>query len=374
ISWINSSTLYVISADTPSGTNCNTGETPGETVYADLTVTFGLPKIGQFFLPAKQHVGSLKIHEIGLPKKEIAALCSKTLLIDRETAFRGIKKRLGNEDKNRVGRVLVIAGSTGMTGAAVLTAMAALRSGAGIVTLLVPESLNTIFEIKLTEEMTIPLADNSKGFFCINNVETAKVIASNYDVVAIGPGLGRSEETIGFVKGLLLSPEIKAAVIDADALFALSNDTEIISNLKYPVVITPHEREFRRLISPAIIPVKGDERVTFLRKTAKKFKKTVIVLKGSPSLVCCDAEEVYINTTGNAGMATAGSGDVLTGITAALLAQNKDASSAAVSAVYLHGLSGDMAKEKLTEYAMTSGDIITFLPEAFKECIKENDE
>jgi NAD(P)H-hydrate epimerase len=292
---------------------------------------------------------------------------STTHLISSVDARNGLRIRVGNEHKNSVGRVLVIAGSKGMTGAAVLAASSALRSGSGIVTLLSPESLNNIYEVKLTEVMTYPLPDGDKGFFDSRNIQDALELCEKYEVIAIGPGLGRQPETIEFIRGLLTGICKRAVVLDADGLFPFTGKINELASLKMPLIITPHEGELCRITADNSVPSKADERIAFLSKTARKLKNCTIVLKGGPTLVSTSSEEVYINATGNAGMATAGSGDVLTGIIAGLLSQNKDVKKAVLSGVYLHGLAGDKAKEKLTEYALTAGSIIEYLPEAFKE-------
>ncbi len=374
IELINSSGVRVISVDAPSGINCNTGEVDNTAVQATTTVTFGLPKIGQLFYPAKKYVGRLKTHDIFTSPIDYESVCGKTALIDAKLASAGLRHRIGNEHKNSFGRVLVVSGSKGMTGAAVLCAKGAMRSGAGSVTLAVQESLNNIYEIKLTEEMTISLPDNGKGCFESHNVDSLIEIIPSFDVIAIGPGLGRSIQTANFTKQLLSKVRNIPIVIDADALFPFASNPALLGEIAAPIVLTPHSGELKRLIGIESIPETALDKVSFVRETGKIIP-VPFLLKGGPTLVCMENEEVYINTSGNAGMATAGSGDVLTGLIAGLWAQQKNSGGKMplLSATYIHGLAGDIAREKKTEYAMTAGDIVDSLAEAFRKVDKQNE-
>lgn len=364
---INASRALVLAADTPSGTNCDSGEASDCAVLADVTVTFGLPKIGQLFYPARAHVGDLRVKDIGLSTKQTVSLCGSFELITASTAKAGILERKGFEHKNSCGRVLVVAGSTGMTGAACLTAHAALRSGAGMVTLCVPDSLNPIFEAKLTEEMTLPLPDNKKGFLTAKHEKKILSILNTYDAVVIGPGLGKNQSTQSLIRGLVRKSPIPV-ILDADGLNAFEGRTGQLASCKSQILLTPHDGEFRRLTRCEVVPTQGLDRINLVRRKARCLK-TGLILKGPSTLVTFSPEKTYINTTGNPGMATAGAGDVLSGLIAGLFVQIHDLEKAARAAVYLHGLSGDAAALELTENALIASDLIQYLPQAFKEVL-----
>ncbi|MFH0921908.1 MAG: NAD(P)H-hydrate dehydratase [Fibrobacterota bacterium] len=365
---MNASGRPVVSVDTPSGIDSNTGAVNGSAVRATETVTMGLPKLGQLFYPARTHVGHLLACDIGydlrLLKKQPPPLAHWT---DRALARAGIPTRPGDTHKNRCGRVLCVAGSRGLTGAAVLSAHAVLRSGAGVVTLCVPESLNIIFEIKLTEEMTLPLKDAGKGFLGTRHAKTVLKAAESYDVLLVGPGLGRSPDTRALVRTLTLKSPVPV-VLDADGINAFEGKAGLLKTARSPLVLTPHEGEFLRLTRHAAVPQQGPERIRFTCE-AQKALCAGLVLKGASTLVSFTPDEVYINTSGNAGMATAGAGDVLTGLLAGLFAQGRDLKSAAITAVYLHGLAGDIAARTRGVHGLIASDILERLPDAFLETL-----
>lgn len=364
---INASPVHVLSVDTPSGADSETGEVPAEAVRANVTVTFGLPKQGQLFHPARGHVGELTVKDIGLPAKDAERLCGQVRTIDRATALQGVVLRRGDEHKNRCGRVLVVAGSTGLTGAACLTATAALKSGAGVVTLAVPESLNPIFEIKLTEVMTRPFPDRGKGFLSAAHAGPILALARDYDILALGPGLGSAPATAALARGLAQNSPVPV-VLDADGINAFKGRAPELTKAKSPLLITPHEGETRRLLGLKQVPTTAGERIAFCRETAAKLG-CGLLLKGATTLVAFPGRPLHVNTTGNPGMATAGAGDVLTGLIAGLAAQGAGLEKAAVTAAWLHGLSGDAAALALTEYPLTAGDLISYLPHAFKDLL-----
>jgi len=360
---INASGAKVLSVDAPSGVDCDTGRADRDAVAADVTVTMGLPKIGQFFYPARGLVGELTIKDIGIPLSEAARRCGRVAATDAALAAKGILVRRGDTHKNLCGRVLIVAGSTGLTGAAVLSARAALKSGAGVVTLCVPESLNPVFEIKLTEEMTCPLPDNSRGFLTDSNAKDILKRLAGYDVLVLGPGLSRNPGTEKLAQTLALKSPVPV-VLDADGLNAFAGRAALLKKARSSLVITPHEGEFRRMTGVKKIG-EGPERIG----TLLRWQKTLgigIVLKGAPTLVSFGKGKAFINTTGNPGMATAGAGDVLTGLIGGLFAQSKDLASASLTGVYLHGLAGDAAALELTQNCLTAQDLIDFLPSAFK--------
>lgn len=267
-----------------------------------------------------------------------------------------------NCNKYTRGKTAIIGASTGMTGAVALAARAASKSGCGLVSVVVPDSLNTIFEIKLTEEMSVPL-NSENGAFKGDDTEKLFEILSKCKSVATGMGAGKSKGYQKVLKWLLREYEGKI-ILDADALNIIAEKTYY---LKPGVIMTPHTGEFSRLtgISSAEIENNREE----LAKKYAKEKSVNLVLKGKDTIVT-DGERVYINKTGNKGMAKGGSGDVLSGIIASLTAQGMESFDASVCGVYLHGLAGDIAKEKYTDMAMTASDIIKCIPDAYKENLK----
>lgn len=265
--------------------------------------------------------------------------------------------------KGDYGRVLVIAGSVGMTGAACLCAQAALRAGAGLVRLALPQSLNIVAEIKLTCVISEPMPETAEWTISREARDLLYDLSQEADVVAVGPGLGRNEETDDLVHFLIQTVE-KPLVIDADGLNAVAPHPEIFRNAKAPLTLTPHPGEMARLLG---LPSAGEvqkNRVQIASEFAQTYQ-TLVVLKGHHTIVT-DGQRAYINATGNPGMATAGSGDVLTGLIAGLIPQFGQPFDAAQLGVFLHGLAGDLAAKELTQYCTTAEDILGRLPEAFK--------
>lgn len=273
-----------------------------------------------------------------------------------------IPGRKEDSHKGDYGRVLIVAGSKGMTGAAYLAALGALRSGSGLVTCGVPESLNTIMEIKLTEAMTLPLPENKDNGLGLKSKKIILDFSAKCDVVAIGPGLGTSDGTKKLVRELL--KRIKCPVVlDADGINALEGKMGIIKRRKLKTVLTPHPGEMARLIRKDIDFVQR-HRVE-VTKDAAKASGAIVCLKGHKTVVASPEGEVYVNDTGNSGMATGGMGDVLTGMVASFIGQGIEFFSAVVSAVYLHGLAGDIAAEEMGPFSMLATDLVKFLPSAF---------
>ena len=256
--------------------------------------------------------------------------------------------------------MLIIAGSTGMTGAAALAAASSLRTGAGLVTLGIPASLNPILEVKLTSAMTHPFPDTGRGTFAYGGKDEILKFAQDFDIIAIGPGLGREKETIHLVLELLAELD-KPLVIDADALYAIAQDMSVLAKIKREAILSPHPGEMSRLTGKATPEIQKSR-----LETAAGFArehKVILVLKGHRSVIT-DGAKFYINPTGNPGMATAGSGDVLTGAIAALLAQEFSAFDAAELGVYLHGLAGDLAAQEKGQISLIAEDILDKLPQA----------
>lgn len=274
-----------------------------------------------------------------------------------------IRPRTDDSHKGDYGKVFVVAGSPGMTGAAYLTSQAALRSGSGLVISGIPGSLNPIMEVKLTEVMTRPLSETGSGTLGAKAKPEIIEAAEECDVVALGPGLGTKKETVTLVKDLI-RVLTRPLVLDADGLNAFEGDVETLGMRKFRTVITPHPGEMARLLDREISAIQSD-RIGVARSVAE-LTDCVVCLKGHRTVVAGPDGSSYVNETGNSGMATGGSGDVLTGMIASFIGQGIDDYSAAVSGVYLHGLAGDIAAEKKGPFSMIASDIIDCLPEAFK--------
>ena len=356
--------IPIISLDIPSGVNGENGAVLGSAILASDTVSFGYPKMGHYLYPGKMHTGRLHVVPISLPPESAdAAGVSAFTLSEGEAALK-LKKRLPWGHKGTFGKVAVIAGSTGMTGAACLTATAALKSGAGIVTAAVPSSLNPILENKLTEVMTYPLKDTGHGTLSRNCVKDIPEFLKDKDVLAIGPGLGREDDIYDILEYILAGQSIPI-VLDADGLNHVSKNLGLLVDYKHPVVITPHPGEMARLIGMTADEVSSQPieiAVNFAKKTNK-----IVLLKGATSVVANPRGEVYINNTGNNGMATAGSGDVLTGIIAGLIAQKHEPFDAAVLGAFLHGLAGDEVVCEKGQDSLTAGDILEKIPSVIKK-------
>ena len=281
-----------------------------------------------------------------------------------------LNSRKSNTHKGSYGRVLVLAGSPGLTGAAYLCSKAALRSGSGIVTLGVPESLNPVMEAKLTCVMTCPLPETKES--TLSNKARNKImkLCETHDVVALGPGLSQQPETRGLILWLIKNID-RDMVIDADGLNALTDNVNVLHKIKKNVVLTPHPGEMSRLTGLVSAMDMQNDRlntatqfVQSIRKKLSDEKKLILVLKGDKTIVA-DCGKVYVNRTGNPGMATAGAGDVLTGIIVSLIGQGHDLFDASQLGVYIHGLAGDIAAKKKGELSMIASDIIEYLPDAF---------
>ncbi len=284
--------------------------------------------------------------------------------------------RKSNTHKGSYGRVLVLAGSPGMTGAAYLSSKAALRSGSGIVTLGIPESLNPVMETKLTCVMTYPLPETKASTLSNKGRKEILKLCETHDVVALGPGLSQQPETRELILWLIKTID-RTMVIDADGINALADNVDVLHKIKQNVVLTPHPGEMSRLTGlRSAKDVQKDRLNTasqFVQSIQKKLKgerKLVLVLKGDKTMVA-DYEKVYVNRTGNPGMATAGAGDVLTGIIVSLIGQGFDVFDASQLGVYIHGLAGDIAARRKGELSMIASDIIDYLPDAFMKYKKE---
>ncbi len=378
IEQINAAGQHVVAVDLPSGVEADTGQVPGVCVSASVTVTFGLAKIGHLFFPGRSFCGDLELTDIDFPPQAVATCPTRTFLISAEAVAALIPNRAPDAHKGSCGSVAVIAGSVGMSGAAALTADSALLCGAGRVSLGVPASLNDIMEIKLTEVMTRPLPEvKRRRCLSLRALGEIEAMLEKTDCLAVGPGLGTYRETAELVRRLLTRQlgggDRLPIVIDADGINAFSGFTDILKQgaLAHPLVLTPHVGEFARLTGTDKAAL-CEQPLEHARAFATEYG-VILVLKGAPTLVALPDGRVMVNPTGNAGMATAGSGDVLTGTVAGLIAQGLPADDAACVGVFLHGLSGDLARERLGQWGMKAGDISRCLPEAVSQAARQSD-
>lgn len=354
----------IVALDIPSGLNSDEGSIPGPSISAMLTVTFGLPKRGLILYPAASRAGRVVTVDIGLPRQLLTDPFLEVSLTQAEDLAGALPRRDPNAHKGTYGHVLVLAGSPGKTGAAAMCAFSALRIGAGLVTLALPESLNDAMEAKLTEVMTEPLPETGERTIAYAALEKVLALMKDKRAIAIGPGLSIHPETAELVRAVVQT--VKAPiVVDADGINALGPNLEMLRNASFPPILTPHPGELARLLG-----IDRDEivrnRIPIAQKVAASFG-VHLVLKGARTLVVNPDGRVAINMTGNAGMATGGTGDVLTGLIVGLLAQGVDADLATRTGVYLHGLAGDLAAGAVGQEAMVASDVMTQIPEAIRQ-------
>ncbi len=361
---VNSSGTTVLAVDTPSGLNCDTGEQPKSCVRATYTATLALPKVGHYFYPGKSYCGVTKIIDIGIPAKVLDGLNLSVNLTTPWQVHDLIPDREPTAHKGEAGKLFMVAGSVGMTGAATLAAQAAVKSGCGLVTVGCPKSLNDILEIKLTEAMTRPLPEvRSARCLALRGLGDILQGIGNADASCLGPGIGRHHDTKELFKRLIAGLD-RPAVLDADGLFPFSGQPELLKNCKADLVLTPHIGEFSRLSGLSIEQINQDR-----IKAASDFAIAtgkVVLLKGAPTIIASSNGSCFINPTGNPGMATGGSGDVLSGLIGALLALRMSAYDAAICGAFIHGWAGDLAQRAVGTFGMSAGNIINYLPKAFK--------
>lgn len=360
---INGSGLPVVSIDLPSGMSADTADLIGDCVEATITVTLGAPKLPLILPPAEGKAGDVVIADIGIPAGVFEALEGPRVeLLTRERIRALITPRASDVHKGDFGRVLIVAGSRGKTGAAVLAAQGALRSGAGLVTVAAPASVVPIVAAAAAEYMTESLADLDGA---VELAAVDQVLASAADVMAVGPGLGRGPHVGAFVRELFERSEMPL-VLDADALNAFAGEpAALVGRDGREVIITPHPGEMARLVGCSVDDVQAD-RVGMARDFAA-LHKVYVVLKGYRSLIATPDGKVFVNPTGSPGMATGGTGDVLAGMLAAWLAQLLDAEAACRLAVYLHGAAGELAEADHGEVSMTAGDLVDHIGDAVLE-------
>jgi len=384
IEMMNKLSGYKVAVDIPSGVNGDNGSIEGSAVKAGTTITMGLLKRGHLLYPGKEYCGDVKIANLGVSYESLRDAFN-TFLLDQEFVKENLPKRKPNGHKGTFGSVLVVAGGKGYSGAACLTSLGALSSGAGLVRLCYPISINTAVEKKLTEVIKVPLPATSEDTLALIGFYKIKEVAQQSTVIAIGPGITTDTETKELTQKIITSFDLPM-IIDADGLnnITLVHLFRIPKHRRLNTVLTPHPGEFERLFkvnvekmtspSPGPSPSRGEDkgegetkgRIDICREWAKKLSIT-IVLKGAPTIISDANGNVYINPTGNSGLAKGGSGDVLTGMIAGFIAQGASPLIAACIGVYLHGYAADLAVKDKTEYSLVATDLIKTLPKAIQK-------
>lgn len=364
IGFANSLKLPRVSVDLPSGAACDTGKVEGDCVRADLTVTFSTLKPCHVTYPAADFCGRVVPVGIGMPDRAFEGLDSGMETIDRPSVEAVCAPRRSDAHKGSFGSPLLVCGSYGMAGAAGVAARAALRSGAGIVHLALPKSIYPILAQGLYEPVFLPLEEDGDGRVSFYALTALREQLQKASALLIGPGLGRGGDVARVVEELLQCADCPV-VLDADGINALAGRIDMIEDAKTQVVLTPHPGEMARLLSCTTAEVQAD-RVGTATAAAKR-SGAIVVLKGARTVIALPGGEIYINLTGNPGMATGGSGDALAGMLAAFLGRGIEPSLAARAAVYFHGAAGDLAAAELSETAMLPTDLIDRLPFVFSK-------
>ena len=359
---INAAGRPVVAVDLPSGLHADSGISLGRSVRAALTVTFGLPKLGLYQNQGIDLSGEVMIVDIGFPSAYIDAIDCRTILMTPQVVQGFFPRREPSSHKGTYGHAGIIAGSVGKTGAAAMAAQAALRVGAGLVTVATPSSVNDILEAKLLEAMTVPMPETKARTFSRTALDRLVSFMTAKDAVAIGPGLSTHPETVELVQALTKQLD-RPTVLDADALNALTGRTALLASCKTPPIITPHPGEMARLEPEATSQTVNNDRIGTATRFARE-RGLFVVLKGARTVVARPDGTVAICPTGNPGMATAGTGDELTGMVVGLLAQGLPSWEAACAATYLHGAAGDLAAASKGQAGMIARDVLEHIPAA----------
>ncbi len=354
VSLINSCGAKVVSVDIASGVASDSGAIMGCAVNADLTVTFTAPKAGHLLTPGCFHQGQLEVVDIGIPPEAVSTEDPIAISADGSLVMPMLSQRPQDSHKGDFGKLLIIGGSVGFTGAPTMAAKAALRCGSGLVYLAVPEKIYSISAVKNDEAMVFPLPCDSEGRLTTDALPEILRRMGKSDVCLIGPGLGQSDELDNLICEIVSNSTIPL-VIDADGINCLSRNIDILKSAKCPIVLTPHDGELARLGGSSDHKLQG----------AKSFASAhgcILVSKGHRTVTAAPDSRAVINTTGNAGMAVGGSGDVLAGMAASLIGQGLPPFEAAFAAVWLHGRAGDLCADLIGQYGMLPTDIIDALP------------
>jgi ADP-dependent NAD(P)H-hydrate dehydratase / NAD(P)H-hydrate epimerase len=360
---MNRSRRRTVAIDLPSGLHADSGQILGTAVQALLTVTLARPKRGLYLGDGPNVAGIIRIGDIGIPPEVIARAKIPLQLLDAVSLRAILPPRKRAAHKGSFGHAGIIAGSSGKTGAAAMAALGALRAGAGLVTVSIPEGLHGVLESKLLEAMTFPVAETASHSLAKAAKASLLGFAAAKTAVAMGPGIGCETETVGLVQELIT--EIKRPlVLDADGINALAGHAHILRRAQAPVILTPHPGEMARLLGTSAGDVQKD-RLGVAGGFAREFNVHV-VLKGAGTVIAAPDGALAVNPTGNPGMATGGTGDVLTGMIVGFLAQGLSPWDAACAGTYLHGLAGDLAAARRGEIGMIARDLVDAIPEAIR--------
>ncbi|SFM41483.1 NAD(P)H-hydrate dehydratase [Thermodesulforhabdus norvegica] len=366
IETINSMGVPVLAVDIPSGVDGSSGRIMGVAVRATATATFGLPKIGHVQWPGAENTGRLKVLDIGFPPSVIESRGLRRYLLVESLVGRWLQKRNLITHKGNAGHVAILAGSPGKTGAAAMAAMGAVRGGAGLVTLMVPKSLNPILEEKITEPMTLPLDETLTQTVSLSAEEKIISFVSSKQCFALGPGLSLEPEPQYLVRKLIPAVDCPM-VIDADGLTAISENVEVLRDARAPVILTPHPGEMARLTGMTVPEIQADR--LGVAQTFSREYGVIVVLKGFRTVVASPDGRAAVNTSGNPAMASGGMGDILTGLISAFLAQGMDPFEAACTGVYVHGAAADrVVREKLWgTRGLAATDLLDWIPRIIAE-------
>lgn len=367
IEYLNGSGKPVLAVDMPSGLNADTGQPCGICIQAHTTVTFAFPKCGHYLYPGAGYTGHLEVIDIGIPSHIVSKTAPTQQLLTTDIIRDNWIYRAPDIHKGTAGHLLIIAGSPGKTGAAAMTAIAAMRIGSGLVTLGIPKSLNPILESQILEAMTDPLPETQYGQLDESSFDRIMALLADKKCLAIGPGIGMA----GGTKKLLcriIQQSICPVVIDADGLNHLAEEKKLFKALKVPVVLTPHPGEMARLTGRSVKDIQLD-RIGCARSFAKAYQ-VHIVLKGAGTVIAHPDGHVYVNPTGNSGMASGGMGDVLTGLIAGLITQGHTPEQATHIAVFLHGMAADDLAETNGPVGFLASEVMNRIPETLSKLLE----
>jgi len=356
IDWLDRQPAPVVAVDVPSGIDASTGQVLGAAPACALTVTFGFPKLAHVLPPGCELCGDVRVVDIGIPGALLAGTAPQARWLTASEAARLVPSRPGQAHKGTFGHLLVVAGSKGLTGAATLASIAALRAGAGLVTLAGPVAAAIAPEV-----MSAAIPDGGRGFLTGDAFDAIARLASNKQALALGPGLGRADETRALVRRLVAELAVPM-VVDADALIAVADEPAVLRSPRAQRILTPHPGEMGQLAGMSAAAVQAD-RLGVARRFARDHG-CVVVLKGAGTVVAHPDGSASINSTGNPGMSTGGMGDVLTGIVGALLAQRMSAEHAAELGVYLHGAAGDRSVREVGSTGLLASEVAEQVPRA----------
>jgi len=367
IEWINDSGKPVFSVDIPSGLNSETGQICGACIRATATATFAFAKCGHVLHPGWGLSGALRIVDIGIPPHIVESVGPRQQLLTPASVSGFLPRRSADAHKGTTGHLLVVAGAPGKTGAAAMTALSAMRAGAGLVTLAVPRNLNPVIEPQVTEVMTSPLPETVDGTLDEKALDRILALAADKKCLALGPGIGTGEETQRLVHRLVEQSPVPL-VIDADGLNCIAGDADLLKRAAAPVVITPHPGEMSRLSDTPTRKIQQD-RIGHSRSFAERHR-VVVVLKGAATVVAAPDGACFVNPTGNPGMASGGMGDVLTGLIAGLLTQGIAPPAASCAGAFVHGMAADALAEKVGPFGYLASDVMFEVPAQFREIVE----